>query len=157
MGERKSRVGKSEQQRRKRKGGVEQGERGENRNRSDHEIWSDDTKTAFPRALGGCQVPEHTPFQVLEGSGAQLSLCCAGCPGSIFTLFLPSFQWLGAEGMQQKFEKGHHRNCPEYLVFFSSPKALRKHPRPFIEKSISPSQATNRTRPPGGTARGELR
>lgn len=136
----------------------EQGERGENRNRSDHEIWSDDTKTAFSRALGGgCQVPEHTPFQVLEGRGAQLSLCCAGCPGSIFTLFLPSFQWLGAEGIQQKFEKGHHRNCPEYLVFFSSPKPLRKHPRPFIEKSISPSQATDRIRSPGGTARGELR
>ncbi|XP_017916096.1 PREDICTED: uncharacterized protein C1orf158 homolog isoform X2 [Capra hircus] len=42
-------------------------------------------------------------------------------------------------------------------VFFHSQKPLRKPPRPFTEKSTSPSQATDLTRSPGGTARGELR
>ena len=80
MGERKSRVGKSEEQRRKRKGGVKQ-EGGAGRERREQKqvrtmrYGQVTPKQLSQGLLGGCQVPEHTPFQVLEGRGAQLSLC----------------------------------------------------------------------------------
>lgn len=71
-----------------------------------------------------------------------------------FPIFCPASY---VPNLHLKFEKGRRASSPEYLVFSSSPKPRRKHPSAFTEKSTCPSRATDWTRSPGGTARGELR
>lgn len=148
--------GESEEQRRKiKRGGKQEGGEGREKTRkqTDSTMRSDLTTpiTDFPRVPGGGGA------KYWKGGDKMEPGLCRMPKGLHFLLQCPAPNSPGGEGSQPKSEKGHLRSGLEYFICSSSPNPLRKHRRAFTGKSTSPSPATDRTRSPGGTARGELR